>query len=101
MKYLSAKQKKGANLAVGDVREIFRPFFNFRAFRRGVDEDIQEITRVDDHDPNVYKEGYRDKYRKRERLLVVTPDMVYRHYFQRVDNHDQLGRVMSQYGDSL
>lgn len=99
--YLSASQKNEANLAVGDVREVFRPFFNFRAFRRGVDEDIQEITRVDDHDPNAYEEGYREKYQKRERLLVVTPEMVDRHYFQRIDNHDQIGGLLSQYGDSL
>lgn len=99
--HLSATQRNEANLSVGDLRDVFRPFFNYRAFKRGVDDDVSDITRVDDRDPNAYEEGYRDEYHKRERLLVVTREMVDKHFRRTIDDHDMVGGLLSRYGDTL
>ena len=98
---LSAKQLNEANLSVGDVRDVFRPFFNYRGFKRDVDSEIREITRVDGRDVNAARENYREEYKQRERLLVVTPEMVDRHYRRKIENHNQIDRVLSGFGDTL
>jgi len=98
---ISATQRNEASLAVGDIDDVFRPFFNYRAFKRGLDEDIRDITRVDDRDPNAYEKGYRDEYHKRERLLVITREMVDKHYRRTIEDHNMIGGLLSRYGDTL
>lgn len=99
--HLSATQQNEANLSVGDVRDVFRPFFNYRGFKRGVDRDIRAITRVDGRDSSTSGENYREEYKQRERLLVVTREMVDKHYRRTIDDHDLTGGLLSNYGDVL
>jgi len=98
---LTAKQRNEANLSVGDVKEIFRPFFNYRGFKRDVAPEIRATTRVDGRDISSSGESYREEYKQRERLLVVTREMVDKHYRNKVEKHNQVGRILSGYGDSL
>lgn len=98
---LSASQLNEANLSVGDVRDVFRPFFDYLGFKRAVDSEIRQITRVDGRDVNAAQENYREEYKQREQLLVVTPEMVDKHFRRTINNHSQIDRVLSGYGDTL
>lgn len=99
--HLSPTQQNEANLSVGDVKDVFRPFFNYRAFKRGVDRDIRATTRVDSRDTSASGESYREEYKQRERLLVVTREMVDKHYRRTIEDHDLTGGLLSNYGDVL
>lgn len=98
--HLSVTQRNQANLSVGDLRDVFRPFFNYRGFKHSLDLDIQNITRLDGRDLSNSGERYRERYRN-ERLLVVTQEMVDKHYRRKIDEHDRIGRLFSGFGDVL
>ncbi|MFB6186744.1 MAG: hypothetical protein ABEI86_07755, partial [Halobacteriaceae archaeon] len=88
--HISVAQRNELNLAVGNITDAVRPFFNYRDFRNSVDNEVQAMTRVDDEDPTKGEQSYREDYFQRERLLVVTRDMVDQHLRNVVENFDEI-----------
>lgn len=74
--HLSVSQRNEMNLAMEQVSDVFRPFFQHRLFRNFVDEEIQTMTRVDSDDPTSDEQQYMDRYQNRGELIVVTKEMV-------------------------
>lgn len=98
--HLSVVQRNELNLAVGDITDVVRPFFNYRAFRDYLDDEIRTTTRVDDENPNKEKQRYRDEYLQRERLIVVTRDMVDRRLRNVIENYDEIAHRLDRYPTS-
>lgn len=97
--HVSAVQRNEANLSVEDFSDVLRPFFNYRAFRSEVNASIREITRLDGDDCEQAAK-YRQEYRERSRLLVVTEEMVDRHFYSEVDQYDMVRSELDSYGDA-
>jgi len=98
--HVSVAQRNELNLAVGDITDAVRPFFNYRAFRDSLDNGIKTMTRVDDENPNKNEQKYRDDYLQRERLLVVTREMVDKRLRNVVENYDEIEHRLSRYPTS-
>ncbi len=98
--HISVAQRNELNLAVGDITDAIRPFFNYRDFRDSVDNEIKAITRVDDEDPTTGEQRYREDCFQRERLLVVTRDMVDQRLRSVVENFDEIEHRLSRYPSS-
>ncbi|WP_248516326.1 hypothetical protein [Salinarchaeum laminariae] len=76
--HLSMAQRNELNLANGGgIVDAFRPFFNYRLFKRRLIDDIRFTTRLDDESPTKGEKSYQGEYFNRERLLVVTKEMVH------------------------
>jgi len=59
------------------------------------------ITRVDSRDLSTSGEDYQKEYKQCERLLVVTREIVNKHYRRTINDHDIIGGFLSNYGDVL
>lgn len=95
--HLSMAQRNELNLANGGgIVDAFRPFFNYRLFKRRLDSDIRFTTRVDDDSPTEDEESYRREYFSRERLLVVTKEMVHDRYIE-LTGDGEIGGLLSNY----
>jgi len=46
-------------------------------------------------------EDYQKEYKQCERLLVVTREIVNKHYRRTINDHDIIGGFLSNYGDVL
>lgn len=95
--HVSVAQRNELNLAVGNITDAIRPFFNYRSFRDSLDSEIRTMTRVDDEDSSEGERKYRDEYFQRERLLVVTRDMVDQRLQNVVENYDEIVHRLSRY----
>lgn len=96
---LSMAQRNQANLSVEEFIDVVRPFFNYRAFRDTVAPEVKSITRVDS-DESEDAANYRQQYRERSRLIVVTKEMVDRHFRNEVAGYDMVRRELDAYGDA-
>lgn len=97
--HLSVVQRNQANLSVEESIDVVRPFFNYRAFREEVAPEIRSITRVNGDESKAATE-YRQQYRERSRLLVVTKDMVDEHFRNEVADYDMVRSELEEYGDA-
>ncbi|QRV17442.1 hypothetical protein JMJ58_21030 (plasmid) [Haloterrigena salifodinae] len=95
--HVSVGQRNELNLAVGDITDTIRPFFNYRAFRDSLDSEIRTMTRVADEDPSEGEQSYQEEYLQRERVLVVTRDMVDQRLRNVVENYDEIEHRLSRY----
>lgn len=98
--HLSMVERNEINNSIGGgIMDAFRPFFNYRLFKRRLGSDIRKMTRVDDEisvGEDKDKMNYQQEYLSRERLLVVTKEMVEARY-QEVVEDDEIADVLSNY----
>ena len=95
--HLSMAQRNELNTSIGGgITDVVRPFFNFRLFKRHLGSEIKSITRVDSDSPSEGESNYAREYFSRERLLVVTKEMVDAWFYEVVDD-DEIADILSQY----
>jgi hypothetical protein len=95
--HLSMAQRNELNTSIGGgVTDAFRPFFNFRLFKRLLSSEIREMTRVDGESVTEDEEEYRREYFGRERLLVVTKEMVDARFREVLEN-DEIADILDTY----
>jgi hypothetical protein len=95
--HLSMAQRNELNTSIGGgITDAFRPFFNYRLFKRQLGSEIRNMTRVDSDSLSDDEADYQREYFGRERLLVVTKEMVDARFYE-VTEDDELAEVLSQY----
>ncbi|WP_276247550.1 hypothetical protein [Haladaptatus sp. YSMS36] len=95
--HLSMAQRNELNTSIGGgITDAFRPFFNYRLFKRRLGSDIRYMTRVDNDSPSDDEKDYQREYFSRERLLVVTKEMLDKRYYEATDD-DEITEMLSQY----
>lgn len=94
--HFSMAQRNEINTSIGNITDAFRPFFNYHLFKRNLDPDVRQMTRVDGNKLSEDEEDYQREYYSRERLLVVTKEMVNARYYNVVEN-DEISDILSHY----
>lgn len=95
--HLSMAQRNELNTSIGGgITDAFRLFFNYRLFKRQLGSEIRKMTRVDSDFLSDDEADYQREYFGRERLLVVTKEMVDARFYEVTDD-DELSDMLSQY----